>query len=160
MMYIILYIIQLFIFATALRSRLKYHLHNKYSHFISINIYNPVTIQQCILDSLINQQISNVVIVSKNTYRYKFIFDKLIHSHEKQHLHKIKYSNNLIINNIVKPTSLLFIDNPQNFNIDNNSSIFNQQKFNYKKIIIIDRRSPYEIYVLNKTIKTPQLPLI
>ena len=157
MMYHFIFILNFFAFAAALRNTLKTNLHNKHSHLISINIYNPVIIQQCILDSLMNQQISNIVVVSKNTYRSKLIFEKLTHSHEKHHLQNIKYSNNLFIHNIVKPTSLLFIDNHQDFNIVN-ISIFNQQYFNYKKIIIIDKRSPYELYFLHKNIRRPHPP--
>lgn len=147
----------IFVFAFALRNTLKYNLRKKESHLISINIYNPIIIHQCILDSLINQQISNIIVVSRNTYRSKLIFEKLTHSSEKQHLQNIKYSNNLFIHNIVKPTSLLFIDNQRDFNIDN-IFIFNQQNFNYKKIVIIDKRSQYELYVLHKPTRTPQPP--
>lgn len=137
-------------YGSGLRDTLTHHILNKHSHIISLNTHNPTIIHQCILDSLIERQFSHIAVVSQNTYRAKLIFQQLTLPHQKQHLLNIEYSQNIFLSNIVKPTSLLFIDHLTHHNF--------QQIIHYKKIILLLPSSPHEIQVLNKTTRRPQPP--
>lgn len=132
-----------------LQNTISHHIHNKLSHFISLN-HIPTSLHQCILDSLIHQQFSHILVLSQNTYPSKIIFQQLTPPHQKHHLLNIKYSHNLLVSNIVKPTSLLFIENYHPIDI--------QQFCHFKKIILINTSSTHDILVIKKKIKTPQIP--
>lgn len=134
-----------------LQNTINHHILNKHSHIISINTLNPTIVHQCILDSLIHREFSHVLVVSQNTFQSKLIFQQLTPPHQTSLLFNIKYSHNLFVSNIVKPTSLLFIENINHHN-------HYQHFFNYKKIILLDHSYPNEIYVLNKHTRQPQIP--